>query len=186
MGIFTKGYYTHGSLAWSGILTLSGSRQVSIGDTVWDTTYNKKRMWDGFNFVHTHQRSVPVSGSNMSYGSVLTVSANQDDTIRYSTSTADLEGVIGVAEDQKGQANGDYIPVHYHGDVKMLVEAGTGGNSADPGDFLDFGTLVKYSNPDPLAVGTYAIYIDTTATTNSTLGNVATLRRVIFRPVERN
>lgn len=187
MGYLTRGYYTHGNLSWSTIITLSGSRQINIGDTVFDTTYNKKRMWDGHNFVHTHQKSIPVSGSNMSYGGVVTVSANQDDTIRFTISTADAEGIIGIAEDQKTRSNGDFIPVHYHGDVKVLAEAGNGAAALDPNDYMDIGTIQQFSNvvTSP-AVGIYALYLDTSTTTNSTLANAATLKRVLFRPVERN
>lgn len=187
MGILTRGQYTHGTQTWATIITLSGSRQINIGDTVFDSTYNKKRTWDGFNFVHSHQASVFASGSNMSYGSALTVAANQDDAVRYSVSATDLEGVIGICEDQKSAANGDYVTVHYHGQTKALIEAAAGGGNVEPGDLLDFGGVQKYStNAGGGAVGVYGVYIDATVTTNSSTTDITTLRDIVFAPVERN
>ena len=185
MGILTRGQYTHGTLTWNQILLLSSSRQLNTGDTVFDTTYNKKRMWDGFNFVHTHQASVVASGSGTNYGSVVTVSANTDDAIRFTVSLTDAEGVIGVAEDQKGSANADVLPIHYHGYTRLLAEAAPATPLA-PADLMDLGTLQKYSNTVTAGVGVYAISINTSVTANSTAGDTGSLRDVIFRPIERN
>ncbi len=71
------------------------------------------------------------------------------------------------------------MPLIYHGDTRALVVAGSGGNAANPGDYVISDTTnVGYANTATSSPGTFAHYLDTAATTTG-------LRRILFRPVER-
>ena len=177
MGVLTRGHYTYGSKIWSDIILITGA---NIGDTVWDTTYDKKREWDGNNFVHANQKSM-VTTTGLLNGSVVVSSSTGNNQIASQALAADTEGIIGVVENGKGNVVGVSVPMTYHGTVKALVVA-TAGNPSNPGDFVKNATGASqqgYANTAAAGAGTFALYVDAAATNNG-------LRSIVFRPVERS
>ena len=176
MGILTRGHFTYGSQTWANIILITGA---TIGDTVWDTTYAKKREWDGNNFVHANQKSM-ITTTGLIDGAVVVSSATVNNQIGFQALAADTEGIIGIVENGKGNVIGVTVPMTYHGTVKALVVAGASGAAANPGDFVKNDTTSNgYANTAAAAAGTFALYVDAAATTTG-------LRSIIFRPVERN
>ena len=175
MGVLTRGNFTYGSQSWANIILITGA---NTGDTVWDTTYSKKREWDGNNFVHANQKSM-VTSTGLIDGAVIVSSATVNNQVGFQALAADTEGIIGIVENGKGNVIGVTVPITYHGTVKALVIA-TGGNPATPGDFVKNDTTNNgYANTALAGAGTFALYVDATATTTG-------LRSIVFRPVERN
>jgi hypothetical protein len=175
MATLTKGRYTYGSQTWANIILIAGAK---VGDTVWDTTYQKRRTWDGSNFVHGNQKT-QLNTAVLINGGVVVVSATTNSQITGQNLSADTEGIIGIVEDVKTGVAGSACTMTYHGDVKALV-IGTGGNPASPGDYVKNDTTnVGYANTAAAGAGTFALYMDAAATTTG-------LRRILFRPVERN
>lgn len=175
MGVLTKGHFTYGSQTWANIILITGA---NIGDTVWDTTYSKKREWDGNNFVHANQKSM-VTTTGLIDGAIVVSSSTVNNQIAFQALLADTEGIIGIVENGKGNVIGANVPMTYHGNVKALVIA-TAGNPASPGDFVKNDTTLNgYANTAIAGAGTFALYVDAAATTTG-------LRSIVFRPVERN
>lgn len=175
MGVLTRGHFTYGSQTWANIILITGA---NIGDTVWDTTYSKKREWDGNNFVHANQKSM-VTTTGLLDGAVVVSSSTVNNQIAFQALAADTEGIIGIVENGKGNVIGVNVPMTYHGAVKALVIA-AGGNPADPGDFIKNSTANNgYAISAPAGSGTFALYVDASTTATG-------LRSIIFRPVERN
>lgn len=180
MGTLSRGSFTYGNKTNAQIILITGANE---GDTVWDTTYNKRRMWDGDNFIHCNQKSLGTTTGFLD-GGIATVSSTTNNLASFQNLAADTEIPIGVVENGKGNVagGGPIVPMTYHGDVRAQVTAGGGGNAANPGDYVrnDTGTSRQgYADTAAAGVGTFAHYIDATATATG-------LRRVIFRPVERN
>jgi hypothetical protein len=176
MAALTRGRYTYGSQTWANIILITGA---NIGDTVWDTTYQKRRMWDGNNFVHANQKSM-VTTTGLLDGAVVVSSNTVDNQIKFQALAADTEGIIGIVENGKGNVIGVTVPMTYHGDVRALVVASGGGGAANPGDYVKNDTTNNgYANTAAPSAGTFAHYMDAAATTTG-------LRRILFRPVERN
>ena len=175
MGVLTKGHYTYGRKTWADIILITGA---NIGDTVWDTTYAKKREWDGNNFVHANQKSM-ITTTGLLDGAVVVSSSTVNNQIAFQALAADTECIIGIVENGKGNVAGVNVPMTYHGTVKALVVA-TAGNPAAPGDFVKNDTTTNgYANTAAAGAGTFALYVDANATTTG-------LRSIVFRPVERN
>lgn len=175
MATLTRGRYTYGNQTWANIILITGA---NVGDTVWDTTYQKKRMWDGNNFVHASQKSM-VTTTGLIDGAVVVSSSTVNNQIAFQALAADTEGIIGIVENGKGNVIGVTVPMTYHGDVKALVIASAGNPSA-PGDYLKNDTTNNgYATTAAPTAGTFGHYIDASATTTG-------LRRILFRPVERN
>lgn len=175
MATLTIGRYTYGRKTWADIILITGA---NVGDTVWDTTYSKKRMWDGHNFVHANQKSV-ITAAGLLNGGVAVISSTTNNQIVGQQLATDTEGIIGIVEDAKSLAVGVYVTMTYHGDVKALVVA-SGANPSAPGDYLKNDTTnVGYAITALPAAGTFGHYLDASATTTG-------LRRILFRPVERN
>ena len=175
MGVLTRGHFTYGSQTWANIILITGA---NAGDTVWDTTYAKKREWDGNNFVHANQKSM-VTTTGFLDGGVGVSSSTVNNQLGFQALAADTEGVIGIVENGKGNVIGVTVPMTYHGTVKALVVA-TGVNPSNPGDFVKNDTTSNgYANTAAAGAGTFALYVDAAATTTG-------LRSIVFRPVERN
>jgi hypothetical protein len=175
MATLTRGRYTYGNQTWANIILITGA---NVGDTVWDTTYQKKRMWDGNNFVHANQKT-QINTAGLINGGVVVVSSTVNNQIAPQQLAVDTEGIIGIVEDVKTGAIGSACTMTYHGDVKALVIASAGNPSA-PGDYLKNDTTnVGYATTAAPTAGTFGHYLDASATTTG-------LRRILFRPVERN
>ncbi len=179
MATLSKGSFTYGNKTNAQILLITGAAR---GNTVWDTTNNKRRIWDGDNWVHMNQKTM-LAQTGFLDGGIATVSTtNVVDGIGFQNLAPDTEIAIGVVENGKGNVIGVSVPMTYHGDVRCLVTAGAGGNAANPGDYVrnDTGAGRQgYANTAAAGLGTLANYIDAAATVDG-------LRRVLFRPVERN
>lgn len=178
MGSLTNGRFTYGNKTNAQLITITGA---NIGDTVWDTTYNKRRIWDGNNFVHCNQKSLGTT-TGFFDGGIATVSSTVNNQASFQNGAADTEIAIGVVENGKGNATGGgpIVPVTYHGDTRALVIAGNGGAAANPGDFVKNDTGAGgYATTDNAQPGVFALYMDATATTTG-------VRRILFRPIERN
>lgn len=179
MGILTRGQYTYGNKVWTDILAISQSITPNIGDTVFDTTYNKPRMWDGNNFVHSHQKSVGTVGGILN-GATMVVASSANNAVDFQRGSTDTEGVIGIGEDQKTGASGSIVPVAYHGDLKALIAASAGTPATTGNYVINSTTNLGYSTTSTTtAVGDSGLYLDANTTSSG-------LRRILFRPVERN
>ena len=175
MATLSNGRYTYGNKTWAVIQTITGA---NVGDTVWDSTYNKRRIWDGSNFVHGSQASV-ITTAGFLDGGIATVSTTVNNNISFQAGVGDTECVIGVVENGKGNVAGVSATMTYHGDVRALVIA-SGGNPANPGEYVEVDTGNNgYSTTVAVGVGTFGQYLDVAVTTTD-------LRRILFRPVERN
>jgi hypothetical protein len=177
MATLSRGSYTYGNKTWAVIQTIVGA---SVGDTVWDTTYNKRRVWDGSNFVHGSQLTA-LTAAGFLDGGIATVSPSTNNRVSPQAGAADTECVIGVVENGKGSTAGVSATVTYHGDVRALVVA-SGANPANTGEYLEVATGAGdngYAITDTAGVGTFGQYLDASTTTTG-------LRRILFRPVERN
>jgi hypothetical protein len=176
MATLSNGRYTYGNKTWAVIQTITGA---IVGDTVWDSTYNKRRVWDGSNFVHGSQASV-ITATGFLDGGIATVSTTVNNNISFQAGAADTECVIGVVENGKGNVTGVSATMTYHGDVRALVIASPGGGAANPGEYVEVDTANNgYSTTVGAGVGTFGQYLDVGVT-------VTGLRRILFRPVERN
>lgn len=175
MATLTRGRYTYGNQTWANIILITGA---NVGDTVWDTTYQKKRMWDGNNFVHANQKSVNNVATLINGGAVV-ISSTTNNRVAPQQLAVDTEGIIGIVEDVKTGAANTWCTMTYHGDVKALILA-SAGNPATPGDYIKNDTTnVGYSITAAAGAGTFGHYLDASATTSG-------LRRILFRPIERN
>jgi hypothetical protein len=93
MGILRKGYYTRGYKTFTQIGDLTGMKQ---GDTVFDTTFSFRRIYDGFNWVSGSQisiesRGIP-SGGNQINGSV----SRPSTLVNNSVASANFIGTTGI------------------------------------------------------------------------------------------
>lgn len=180
MGVLAAGGYTHGNKTWTQIKAITGAK---VGDTVFDTTYRKRRMWDGDNFIHGHSVSLENSFTETvasQDGYVVCPDPSEDNMVRRSYTTADIEIIVGVFEDVKTSTDGDVCPVCYFGYVDIWGEGGSGGNAIVAGDFLKQGT-VSQGHCEDVAAGAnvFANYIGADITVASGSG------KAIFRPIER-
>ena len=175
MGILTKGKYTYGNLPWSTIITITGA---NIGDTVFDTTYNKLRSWDGRNFVHGHQITQETVGGILA-GGVIVVASSANNKVDFQRLSTDSEGSIGIGEDAKTGSTGDFITVTYHGDVRILIDgtAAVGNYVRNSVTVNGYGDAVTTSS-----AGVFGIMIGPAIVAPATNG----LRRCLFKPVERS
>lgn len=175
MGILTKGKYTYGNLPWSTIITITGAK---TGDTVFDTTYNKLRSWDGRNFVHGHQITQETVGGILA-GGVIVVASSANNKVDFQRLSTDSEGSIGIGEDPKAGAVGDFITVTYHGEVKILIDgtAGVGNYVRNSLTVNGYGDAVTTAS-----AGVFGIMIGPAIVAPATNG----LRRCLFKPVERS
>lgn len=173
MGILTKGKYTYGNLPYSTIITITSAK---VGDTVFDTTYNKLRSWDGNNFVHGHQISQETIGAILD-GYVMVVASSADNKVDFQRGSADTEGVVGIGEDKKAGTIGNIVPVTYHGDTRMLIAG-----AASVGAYVRLNTtsLGLAITAASASAGVFGFMIGPAigAATNA-------VRRCLFKPVER-
>lgn len=180
MGVLAKGGYTYGNKTWTQIKAITGAQ---VGDTVFDTTYRKRRMWDGDNFIHGHSVSVENSFTETlasQDGYIVGVDPDNDSQVRRSYTTADVEIIVGVFEDVKSSTDGDICPVCYFGYCDIYGEGGAGSATIEAGDYLKQGT-VSQGHCEDVAAGAnvFANYIGADITTSSGTG------KAIFRPIER-
>ena len=176
MATLSNGRYTYVNKTWAVIQTITGA---NVGDTVWDSTYNKRRAWDGSNFVHGSQATL-ITTTGFLDGGIATVSTTTNNLISFQAGAGDTECVIGVVENGKGNVIGVSATMTYHGDVKALVVASGGAGAANPGEYVEVDTTTNgYSTTAIAGVGTFGQYLDAAATTTG-------LRRILFRPIERN
>jgi hypothetical protein len=178
MASLSRGSYTYGNKSWSQIILITGA---NVGDTVWDTTYSKRRIWDGYNFVHGSQVSIETTGT-VDDGYVVTISSTNDNKIDPETGSGDAECVIGVVEDGKTNTSGDIVTMTYHGLVKARIDSVT--YNSYTGYFIYSytslpvanGIVVSWSSAGPGVIGHYL----------DSFSNIDTLNNIIFRPVERS
>ena len=177
MGILTKGKYTYGNKTYAEILAFTSSVAPNTGDTVFDTTYNKLRSWDGNNFIHTHQKSAVVQAGILD-GAIMVVSSTTDNNINFQQGATDTEGIIGVVEYSKGGAAGTNVPMTYFGDVETTIIAG----NTTIGEYLKNNTTsLGYADGVTTATtGVFGIMIGPAIT-----GGGSGTRKSIFKPVTR-
>lgn len=176
MGILTKGRYTYGNKTYAQIITLSGSVTPQVGDTVFDTTNNRLRQWDGSNFVHPHQRSIPSEGGLLD-GACMVASSTTNNRTNFQQGTTDTEGIIGIAENAySGSGAGTNISLTYYGSVAALIAGATTVGEYVRNDTTNLGYTNGVTTP---AVGVFGVMYDTAIAAG------AVTRSILFKPVTR-
>ena len=178
MASLSRGSYTYGNKSWAQIILITGA---NVGDTVWDTTYSKRRVWDGSNFIHSSQASIETTGI-VDEGYMVTISSTSNNKIEPETGFADSECVIGVVEDGKNNTSGDIVTMTYHGSVKARIDSTV--YNSNTGNFVYSYNGVPGSPAGIVlsagfaAAGAVGHYLDS-------FSNIDTLNNIIFRPLER-
>jgi hypothetical protein len=177
MGILTKGEYSRGVKTAVQIAALTG---MQAGDTVFDSTWGIRKIYDGNNWVSGGQISfitdgIPTGG-NQTDGAASRVSANNDFRIQSGQSTANDINIIGAVQLASGTltAGSSFAVVQYSG-IGNVASAGNG--------LINRGTFVELSvtfgraddNPSP-AVGVFGVWL--------TDGALNTPLKAFIRPIE--
>jgi hypothetical protein len=119
MGLVSKGFYSRGNKTSTEIESLTG---MSSGDTVFDTTRQERRVYDGFNWVSGNQvslisRGVTAGGTNQLCGAACAF-ADQDFSVLSGTSTNNNENIIGSLQTSAPGISvtvGNYAIIQYRG-----------------------------------------------------------------------
>lgn len=142
MGVIKAGRYKYGYKTEVTLETFNPGTQV-VGDTVFDTTRGKRRIWDGYNWATPNGKSIQYSTTE----SVNTGDAIQADdvgnlNVRRTQGTAALESLVGFIAVGGSITAGDYKLIEYVGDVWAATNAGSGPSTVTTGDLTEVTTTV--------------------------------------------
>ncbi len=120
MGLSSKGFYTRGNKTSAQIESLTG---MTSGDTVFDTTRQERRVYDGFNWVSGNQislisRGVTAGGSTNQLCGAACAFADLDFTVISGVASTNNENVIGSLQTSApgvAVTPGNYAIIQYRG-----------------------------------------------------------------------
>ena len=175
MGNLRKGFFTRGYKTSTEIVSLT---EMEIGDTVFDTTWSVRKVYDGNNWVSSLQVSmisdgIP-SGGGQGNGSCAAVSGTNDFRIQSGISTANDYNLIGAVQSPGGTVSiGDYTVLQYSG-VGNIAAANV---TINRGNFVDLSTTYgRASDPATPDTGTFGVWLSD--------GAALTVVKAFIRPIE--
>jgi hypothetical protein len=182
MGLSSKGFYSRGNKTSAQIESLT---DMTSGDTVFDTTRQERRVYDGFNWVSGNQisllsRGVTAGGGTNQLCGAACAFGDQDLAVISGVATANNENVIGSLQTSApgvAVTIGNYAIVQYRGAgfIANSLAVSVGNNT-----FADLSTTPGRCSvsSSPTQTGVMGIWLSTGSATSAIRG--------LIQPIEIN